>query len=149
MDLQPTQRTRIPKNTQDEKIEVTLTIPKSKYMKLMDWMHSDTWEKMQELRDADFDQQIESVLICAEMSLRDHGGARAMAQLLASLYNGNRVKANLSEIYSLDSANFEHFINVLRLCKESHTGPHSFIVDGGDVMERIIKNWRLDKRGRA
>ena len=131
----------------EEKVEVKMTIPKSKLQKLQDWMHADTWEKAEQLRDAEYEQQVESLLHCVYMAQQDHGGARVMAQFLASLYNGNRVKADVSDLRALDSANFEHLMNVLRLCKETHSEPHQFIVNGGEIFERIIKVWKLERRG--
>lgn len=133
----------------DQPVNITMTIPRNEVPKLQAWLHADTWEKAQQLRDAEYEQQVDSLLHCVHMAQQDHGGARVMAQFLASLYNGNRVKADVSGIGNLDLANFEHLMNVLRLCKETHSEPHDFIVNGGEIFERIIKDWGFEKRRRS
>jgi hypothetical protein len=49
---------------------------------------------------------------------------------------------------SLDSANFEHLLNILRLRFETHREPHQFFVNGGALFEQIIADWGLEKRRR-
>jgi ABC-type transporter Mla MlaB component len=133
----------------DEMVKISMTIPRRDVQKVQAWMQSDVWQQAQKLRDAEYEQQVESLVHCVRMAQQDHGGARVMAQFLASLYNGNRVRADVSDIGNLDMANFEHLMNVLRLCKETHSEPHEFIVNGGEIFERIIKVWKLEKRTRT
>lgn len=134
---------------QDEMVKVSLTIPRSDVQKLHAFMQSDTYEQTQALRREDAEQGRASLTHCVEMALQDHGGARVMAQFLCSLYNGNRVKADVSGIGTLDMANFEHLMNALRLCYQQHSEPHEFFVDGGALFERIIKDWGFEKRRRS
>jgi hypothetical protein len=130
----------------EETVEVKMTIPKSKLQKLQAWMQADTWEKAEQLRDAEYEQQVDSLLFCVSMAQRDHGGSRVMAQFLGSLYNGFRVKADVSDLRALDQSSFEHLMNAMRLCFQTNSEPHQFIVNGGEIFERIIKDWKLEKR---
>lgn len=149
MNIQPiTPHTWEPPNM-DEVVEVKLRIPRRDVNKLHAWMHSDTYEQSQALRKANHEQLQESLTHCVDMALRDHGGARVMAQFMASLYNGDRVKADVSGISNLDAENFEHLMNAMRLCFETHREPHVYFVNGGEIFERIIKDWGLEKRRRS
>lgn len=134
----------------NRKIEVTITIRASEYQKLQAWMQSDTYEKAEELRKANLAECTKSLEHCVNYASRDYGsGATVFAQFLASLYNGNRVKADVSGISSLDIRNFEHLMNVIRLCKMTHQEPHSFFKNGNDIFEAIIKRHGLEKRRKS
>jgi hypothetical protein len=76
------------------------------------------------------------------------GGTARIAAFLASLYNGSRVKVDLSGIFALDMEHFAHVQNVIRLCYESGREPHSFFKKGNDIFERIIADYGLEKRRR-
>jgi hypothetical protein len=129
-----------------EMATVTLTIPADKIAKLDAFMASDTWEKAQALREAGIDEGAKSLGHCLKFALeQDCSGARVFATFLASLYNGERVKADVSDLRRLDPANFEHLMNVLRLSFETNSEPHTFFQNGGDLFERLIRDWRLEK----
>lgn len=132
----------------DGRVKVEMEIYECDLPKLQAWMNSDTWEMAQKIRAENHAGYIKSLEHCVEMALQDHGGARVMAQFLCSLYNGTRVKADVSGIGNLDLCNFEHLMNVLRLCYETNSEPHSFFVDGNAVFERIIRSWKLERRAR-
>lgn len=137
-------RTAIP--PRPELTTVTLTVPADKLAKLDAWMSSDTWEKSQALREAKLDECTKSLGHCLRFALeQDCSGARVFATLLASLYNGERVKFDVSDLRRLDPANFEHALNVMRLCFETNSEPHSFFQNGGELFERLIRDWRLEK----
>ena len=133
-----------------EKVTVTLTIEKEKYAKLHAFMSSDTWEEAERVRKLKLEECVESLNHCVDIALKHVGtsGGRVLATFLASLYNGNRVKVDASDIMSLDEANFEHLMNVLRLRYETHTEPHSYYANGGELFEEIITRWGLEKRRR-
>ena len=138
------------KTLDDRKITVEITISKSKYEKLHDFMNSDTWEKAQAARNAKLSECLKSVEIAVTWALKhDTSGARVFATLLASMYNGNRVKFDVSDLKLLDQANFEHALNCMRICQELHREPHQFFEKGGELFERIIKDWKLEKKARA
>jgi hypothetical protein len=136
-------------NQQPEMVKVTLTIEKDKLQKLHDFMQSETWEEAERLRKANLETCMESLneaVFTARHQVGTSGG-RTFATFLASLYNGNRVKVDVSDIRVLDRANFEHLMNVLRLCFETNSEPHTFFGDqGNDIFEGIIKRWGLEKR---
>lgn len=135
-----------------EMMKVTLTIEKDKLQKLHDFMQSETWEEARRLRQANLEtcgESLEHAVRIAQTHVGTSGG-RVFATFLASLYNGNRVKVDASDIRSLDRANFEHLMNVLRLCFETHSEPHTFFGDeGGKIFEDIIRRWGLEKRRKA
>jgi len=72
--------------------------------------------------------------------------SNVFAQFLASLYNGYRVKADVSDIGTLDSEYFEHLMNVLRLCYITQRKPHTFIDNGSEEFEGIISLWGMEKK---
>ncbi len=135
----------------EEKVTVTLTLSADKVNKLHAFMASDTWEKAEAARKADLEGCMDSLEHAVKIATTHYGtsGGRVFATFLASLYNGNRVKVDASDIMSLDSANFEHLLNILRLRFETHREPHQFFENGGDLFERIIKDWGLEKHRRA
>jgi hypothetical protein len=135
---------------QAETVTVTLTISADKVDKLHAFMASDTWEKAEAARKADLDGCIDSLERAVKIATTHYGtsGGRVFATFLASLYNGNRVKVDASDICNLDAANFEHLLNILRLRFETHREPRQFFENGGDLFEQIIKDWGLEKRRR-
>lgn len=134
----------------DRMVEFTLTVPETDAPKLQAFMNSDSYEKAEAIRDADIEECTKSLEHCVNYASREYGsGATVFAQFLASLYNGNRVKADVSGISSLDRSNFEHLMNVLRLCKITSSEPHSFFKNGNDIFEAIIKRHGLEKRRKS
>jgi len=75
-------------------------------------------------------------------------GGRVCATLLASLYNGERVKFDVSDLRRLDQDLFEHAMNTIRLCYETNREPHTFFVEGGRLFEEMIERWGLEKKRR-
>lgn len=133
----------------EERVEITLTVPRSDVEKLQAFMQSDRWEKAQELRKADLQGCLKSLQFCVDVTLHhDYSTAVSIARILVSLYNGNRVQADMSRIYNFDSEHFEHMMNVLRLCFDTHQEPHTFFKDGGRLFEHIIQRHGLEKRRR-
>lgn len=142
----------LPKKPADDRMmTVEITIPRSDFNKLTDFMHADTWEKAEKARAADLDQCLHSIEVALTAATTHYGtsGGRAFATLLASMYNGNRVKFDVSDLKSLDMANFEHALNCMRLCQETHREPHQFFENGGRLFEQMIKDWGLEKKRRA
>ncbi len=132
-------------------ISITSTIPRAKFEKFNAAMHSDDWEKREELRRANLEQCVESIKVALEWATRiDCSGAATFARLLASLYNGERVQMDASRlVFSLDATNFEHAMNVIRLCHETSREPHTFFVNGGAIFEKMIADWGFEKKRRA
>ena len=132
-------------------VSVTTTMPREKFEKFHAFMQADTWEKAQALRDAKLQDCVESLRVALEWALHhDCSGAATFARLLGSLYNGNRVQMDASRLaFSLDSANFEHAMNCIRLVHETSREPHTFFKDGGALFERMIELWGFEKKRRA
>ena len=130
---------------------ITVTLPRAKFEKFDAMMDSDAWEKAQALRQANLAQCCKSLEVALDWALHhDCSGAGVFARLLASLYNGERVQVNMWRLCGvLDSGNFEHAMNVIRLCGETGREPHTFFVNGGEIFEKMISDWGLEKKRRA
>ncbi len=129
---------------------VEVTLPREKLDKLHAFMASDTYEKAEAARKAKLHECVKSLEIALTWAVHhDTSGARVFATLLASMYNGNRVKFDVSDLKILDQENFEHALNCMRLCQETYREPHQFFKNGGALFEKMIKDWGLEKKRRA
>lgn len=138
------------KVSDDRMMRLEVTIPRDKYAKLNAFMAGDTWEMAQAVRQANLTECLKSMEVALNWALKhDTSGARVFATLLASMYNGNRVKFDVSDLKLLDAVNFEHAMNCMRLCQELHREPHQFFENGGVLFERFITDWKLEKKRRA
>lgn len=135
----------------DAPVQVSLTMPRKSLQKLEALLDSGAWEAAQAAREAKLDDCTKSVAALLNTALRHIGtsGGRVCATLLASLYNGERVKFDASDLRRLDAELFEHALNTMRLCYELNAEPHTFFEAGGAVFERMIETWGLEKRRRA
>ncbi|SRR5258708_2734448 len=140
---------RAPLADPDAMVSVTLTIPRHQVDKLHAFMAADTWDKAMAARNADVIKCRESLLQCVRF-VRQHraSSTRFIASVLGSLYNGDRVKVDLSGIGHLDMHWAEHVLNVIRLRYEDMREPHEYFKDGGKLFEEIIAEYRLEKRRR-
>lgn len=132
-------------------MSITTTLPRAKFEKFNAAMHSDSWEKAEALRKANLNECVQSLKVALDWALHhDCSGAAVFARLLGSLYNGNRVQMDASRLaFSLDSENFEHAMNVIRLVHDTSREPHTFLVNGGALFEQMIAQWGFDKKRRA
>lgn len=134
----------------EEMREVTLRIPLKQIDKLHAFMAADTWERTMAARDADLAMCRESLVKCVRFVFQHRASStRFIASVLASLYNGERVKVDLSAINQLDMEWKEHVLNVIRHHFETMREPHTYFVNGGEIFERMIREYRLEKRRRA
>lgn len=135
----------------DDMVKVTLTIPKSQHAKLLAFMASDTFEKAEAARNARHEECAESIGVLLNTTRQHLGtsGGRVCATLLASLYNGQRVKLDVSDLKLLDQHLFEHALNTIRLCYEANREPHEFFHQGGHLFEEMISTWGLEKKRKA
>ncbi len=131
--------------------QITVTLPADQAEKLHAFMAGDTWERTQAARRADLDRCVDSVCILLNTARRHLGtsGGRVCATLLGSLYNGDRVKFDASDLRRLDSELFEHALNTMRACYELNREPHTFFDNGGQIFEQMIADWGLEKKRRA
>jgi hypothetical protein len=128
----------------------TVELPAEDYEKLQAFWSSGLYEKAAKARDARLDDCLKSAEIALNWALRhDCSGAHVFATLLASLYNGQRVKFDVSDLRLLDAENFEHALNVMRLSFETSSEPHTWFPNGGRLFEKMIADWRLEKKPRA
>ncbi|MBW7903802.1 MAG: hypothetical protein H3C26_20225 [Rhodocyclaceae bacterium] len=116
--------------------------------KLNAFWDSDLYEQAKAAREARLDECLSSAEVALNQALRESGsGAKVLANVLASLYNGYRVKFDVSDLLLLDAANFEHAINCMRLSFETRSEPHTWFQNGGELFERMIKAWGFEKKG--
>lgn len=134
----------------EEMVTVTMTIPKSKHEKLHAFMQSDTFEKEKAARDANLVKCRESLVECVRFVRAHHANStRFIASVLCSLYNGDRVKVDMSGIGLIDPVWKEHVLNVIRLHYDGGLRePHTYFENGGRIFEEIIAQYRLEKRRR-
>lgn len=140
---------RAPLSDPEALVSVTMTIPREKVDKLQAFMHADTWERTMAARDADLAKCRESLEKCVRFVFEHRANStRFIASVLASLYNGERVKVDLSNIGLLDMEWAEHVLNVIRLRYEEMREPHTYFKNGGELFERMIREYGLEKRRR-
>lgn len=136
----------------DAQIDVTLSIRRGDFDHLQSWMDRDAIDQARAARDADLNGRINSLSVLLNHALRHAGtsGGRICATLLASMYNGDRVKFDVSDLRNgLDHNLFEHAMNAIRLCRETNMEPHEFFEKGGTLFEQMIRDWGLEKRRKA
>jgi len=130
-------------------VKLTVTIERDQVDKLMAFMNGNSWEEAQAIRKQDLNGCRESLAWCVDRALnQNYSTAVRIAAFLASLYNGGRVQVAVSGIGNFDAEHFEHLMNVLRLCHDTHREPHAFFKEGNAIFEHIIKRHGLEKRGR-
>lgn len=133
----------------EERVEVRMTMRRGDIEKHHAFMHSDEWEKARAVRNQDLQGCLDSLKWCVDIALHaDYSTAVSIACFLSSLYNGSRVKADVSRVFNYDGEHFEHLMNVMRLCHETNREPHSFFKKGNAIFERIITRHGLEKRRR-
>lgn len=134
-----------------KRIKVEMTLPEPDVKKLHAWMNSDQYEKAEEIRKADLAKCTKSLEHCVNFAMREYGsGAEVIAKVLVSLYNSHIVKVGLwDDLRSLDRCNFEHCMNVIRLCFSTNMEPHDYFQNGGELFQAIIKRHGLKKGARS
>lgn len=131
-------------------VKVTVDVERGQVGKLMAFMNDNSWEKAQAIRSEELKVCAKSLEWCVNIALNEHySTAEAIARFLASLYNGQRVQADVSRISNFDHKHFQHLMNVLRLCFETHREPHTFFKDGNAIFERIIERFGFEKKKRG
>lgn len=139
----------------DMDVKFTLTMPAADREKFLtcwsQWRQGDQFERRKALRDADRMQGVDSLMHLLNLVMRVNftcGSSYVIAGCLASLYNGDRVKANLYRLGSVDHDAVEHLIHVIRLHMDGASEIHTYVQDGGRVFEQMIKAYRLENRRR-
>ncbi|MEZ5508169.1 MAG: hypothetical protein R3F38_20315 [Gammaproteobacteria bacterium] len=83
-----------------------------------------------------------AVLALLELAFKDCGGARFAAQVLLSIYDGDRWKADLAGICcGLDSYYFHSALLVLRGRALLMREPHAVIEDGEKRFKALAEDW--------
>lgn len=127
---------------------LVVEIPAAEFDKLNAFWNSGLFEQATAARKGTLDACQNSAEIALDQALNQSGsGAMVLARVLASLYNGNRVKLDVSDLRRLDYANFEHAINCMRLSFETNSEPHTWFEGGGELFEKMIKTWGFEKKG--
>lgn len=87
---------------------------------------------------------IASLKYLYEVAQRDSGQCRYIAGFLAGLYNGYRFPFNLIDLRCIDSALFDHCMNVLKMDRQPEKEVHEYFPDGGAKWEAMIRRWGLE-----
>lgn len=74
------------------------------------------------------------------------GQCRVVAGFLLGLYNGQRFRFDLTDLRLLDRQVFEDCLTVLRMDYAPAREVHSYFPNGSEIFERLVQDWRLDKR---
>ncbi|WP_439640580.1 DUF7673 family protein [Nevskia sp.] len=140
----------------DRDVTFTLTMPAADRDRFMscwrEWRDGDRFERRQALREADREQGVKSLKRLLDLVMRVNftcGSSYVIAGCLASLYNGDRVKANLFRLSIVDADIVEDLIHVIRLHLSSNCEIHDYIVNGGQIFEQMIKAYRLERKRRG
>lgn len=111
--------------------------------------------EIQVIPDEQFAELLESLEWCVRVAMQDYSAAVFIAQVLASLYNGNRVKCDMSRIFNLDHQHFSRLMDAIRLCHVTRQEPHQFFFGdghwtyGNHIFEHIIERHGFEKKRRA
>lgn len=139
----------------DVEVSFTLTMPKADREKFLtcwsEWRQSDRFERRKALRDADREQGVASLTHLLDLVMLVNftcSSSHVIAGCLASMYNGDRVKANLYRLSILDPEAVEHLIHVIRLHMDGSNEIHTHVPNGGRIFEEMIKAYRLERRRR-
>lgn len=140
----------------DVDVTFTLTMPAAEREKFLtcwsEWQQSDRFERRKSLREADREQGVKSLEHLLDLVMRVNftcGSSYVIAGCLASMYNGERVKANLYRLGNVDLDTVEHLIHVIRLHMDGASEIHNYVPNGGRVFEQMMEAYRLEKRRRT
>lgn len=87
---------------------------------------------------------------CLEIAVQDTGGARVMAQVLLSAYNGDSFQLDVASLSNLDQENYGYALAVIRGRSELGIEPHELIANGSKVFRDLWTQWqRLELVERA
>ena len=75
----------------------------------------------------------------------NHSGARVLARVLLSAYNGSRFPFDVSDLALLDEEHTELALNIMRLRALGHE-PHTFFHNGGPLFEAMAAAWGCAER---
>lgn len=91
----------------------------------------------------DFPKDVEALHRLVEIAHSHRGQSCIVARFLMSLYNGSRFPFDLSEFRCLDAPVFEDCLTVLRMDYKPRREVHHYFKNGGDVWEKMAKNWNF------
>lgn len=120
-----------------------------------DFVSGGVWARRKELQRADREQGVASLFHLIDFIHGPGygcGGARRIAEALASLYNGSRVQADLWDLGYLDTYLVEHLLNVIRLHCTGGAEIHTYFdgregkPSGNEVFEGFIRDYGLERR---
>jgi hypothetical protein len=74
----------------------------------------------------------------------NHSGARVLARVLLSAYNGHRFPFDVSDLALLDEKHTELAFSIMRLRSLGHE-PHNFFHNGGQLFEDMAAAWGFEE----
>jgi hypothetical protein len=114
------------------------------------WRGESRWDVMQTLRANRLErgkQALARLFSFAETN--GCGGSAVIAHFLASMYNGNRFKVDLTDFRLLSSEYFQDMLAVLYLDHAPEQEVHQYFANGGQRFEAMFKRYGLEDLGHA
>lgn len=88
------------------------------------------------------EEYAKAVNACLDIAVQDTGGARVMAQVLLSAYNGDSFQLDVASLSSLDQENYGYALAVIRGRRELGIEPHEMIANGSKVFRGLWTQWQ-------
>lgn len=108
------------------------------------------WDVMQALRANRLEKGKQALARLFDFAQKqDCGGSAVVAHFLASMYNGNRFKVDLTDLRLLSSQYFQDMLDVLYLDHAPAQEVHQYFANGGQRFEAMFKRYGLEDLGHA
>lgn len=132
-----------------EVLKVTVDVPKERFEafnRMLDEFYSgeSKWDVMQLANKRKRDDGVEALKrLFAFATENSCGGSKVVANVLASLYNGNRFKFDLTDLRVLDEGLRDDVLLVLYLDSSGGHEVHNYLPHGGRKFEDMIRYYGL------
>lgn len=136
-------------NGAQERVKVTMEVPKDRleaFNRMLDEFYSgeSKWDVMQLVHERKQQEGVEALHGLFKFATENStGGSKVVAQVLASLYNGNRFKVDLTDLRLLDSELHADVLSVLYLDHASAQEVHNYFPHGGRRFEDMFRDYGL------
>jgi hypothetical protein len=137
------------------KVKVTVELPADRlesFHAMLDEFSSgeSRWDVMQALRANRLEKGKQALArLFAFAETNSCGGSAVIAHFLASMYNGNRFKVDLTDLRLLSSEYFQDMLDVLYLDHAPAQEVHQYFANGGQRFEAMFKRYGLEDQGHA
>lgn len=132
-----------------EVLKVTVDVPKERFEafnRMLDEFYSgeSKWDVMQLVHERKRQEGVEALHRLFKFANENScGGSKVLAEVLASLYNGNRFKVDLTDLRLLNSELHADVLRVLYLDHAPAQEVHNYFPQGGRKFEDMIRDYGL------